>query len=411
MGYAREGYRPYIVVFWALLLIGCGRHADTPYPEWSSRPNPISPQSGSNNAWDGYALAALDAERDAVKYLHRVSFTPDRKRNALESLAKALNRVLTAYKNRCEFQFTPSQPFDAPKYQEGWRLIGRAFVWKIQEACEQEDYDQAIRYTTIATKFGFDLTGGGATDASLGLTIVNEARQAIAPYSNRFQNTQLAKLSDGLTYALKNKPPLDKVIDHEELNMMAAIQYVQDCYRSDRTDDLLNGLGAWSRQAVKALKELKAKDAKERPAYFEGMSRDAKTELNWIRRQVTLPVVSREKEPDLGSGSLYWRFSRAFFTTLRPLLEMDDATVARTRLTIILSKFHQASRLAKPVPADLHLLPNWISTDPYSGKMFVYRSEGPDFDVYSVGINCRDDGGDTDESYSSPDLRSELQLR
>ena len=47
------------------------------------------------------------------------------------------------------------------------------------------------------------------------------------------------------------------------------------------------------------------------------------------------------------------------------------------------------------------------SRDPYSGKPFVYAVSKDRFLLYSVGSNGIDDGGNTDETFSAPDLTLE----
>jgi hypothetical protein len=48
-----------------------------------------------------------------------------------------------------------------------------------------------------------------------------------------------------------------------------------------------------------------------------------------------------------------------------------------------------------------------VRTDPYSGRGFVYRVDGADYRLYSVGADIKDDGGETDETYTAPDLMLE----
>ncbi|HZH97573.1 MAG TPA: hypothetical protein VEX38_01265, partial [Fimbriimonadaceae bacterium] len=98
------------------------------------------------------------------------------------------------------------------------------------------------------------------------------------------------------------------------------------------------------------------------------------------------------------------RFSKHFFMTLRPLLVLNDATVARTRLLILEAAILKDVRLERRAPKDLSAFGPEIKTDPYSGQPFVYRADGADYRLHSVGENAIDDAGDTDESFSSPDL-------
>jgi hypothetical protein len=411
MGKAMEGRRSYSLAILVLCLAGCGRFSSPPYPDWSTRTSEYVPQTGTSNAFDKYALAALSAESSGTKYLDRVYFTPDRKRNALQAINNAIAMVAQGTKLRCNFEFTPTAPSEAPRYQKGWRLIGRGLVWRIDEAIERSDYNKAIYYAVTATKFGFDLTGGGATDAALGLTIVDEARQAIAPALGRLNHSQLKKIGNGMAASLKNKPDIEVAIGNEERNMMAAVQFIQDCYRLQKTRDLNDLLGTWARPAVKYLVQLQQKDTTERPKYFQGLANDAKIEIDWCSRQAKVAASQRETEPKFAEERPWKRFSRSFFYTLRPLIAMNDVTVARTRLFILEAYLQVSVRLGRAAPRSLSAYSTALTTDPFSGKQFIYRADGLDFDIYSVGKDFQDDGGETDESNTAPDLRAETQLR
>lgn len=410
MDKAREGRRPWLLAFWAVLLAGCGSQEPPAFPVWSvQQASPVA-RPDAQNGFSHYVRAALAAESVNPKYLTKTFFTPDPRKEALKAINRAIADVVAGAKKPCQFQFVPTPPFTPPPYQRGWRLLGRGLAWRIEDACEAGDYDKAIFYLTVATKFGFDLCGGGATDASLGLSIADDARKAFAPYFGKLQNAQLAKLADGLTYALKNKPPLEVAIANEERNMMAAVQFVQDCYRLHQTSVLLDKLGPWARPAVKYLEDMRRDDREKRPAYFKGLAEDAKQEIAYCLKQASLFAAFRT-EPEKREQGPWWRFSQAFFLTLRPLLAMNDVTVARTRLLIIQATLQQRPRLGKPAPPSLDGFKRLISTDPFTGKPFIYRADGPDFDVYSVGANFIDDGGETDDACLAPDLRTEIRLR
>jgi hypothetical protein len=60
-------------------------------------------------------------------------------------------------------------------------------------------------------------------------------------------------------------------------------------------------------------------------------------------------------------------------------------------------------------PKDLSQFADNLKTDPYSGKPFIYGSDGADYHVYSVGADFRDDGCETDETFTQPDLKLEKE--
>ena len=151
-------------------------------------------------------------------------------------------------------------------------LAFAALVWQVQNAVSLDDYAKAVKAVVVATKFGFDLCGGSAGDASLGLSIADDARRAIAPALSRMQTTQLAALAEGLQNALHGKPALSVTIENEGRNMMAAVQYVQDAYRTGDYGELDKNLGSDIHNATDYLKEMKRNDGAERVAYFRGFA-------------------------------------------------------------------------------------------------------------------------------------------
>jgi len=405
-----EGFRTILSAGLCLSLIACGHGPPPEYPVWSAHRLPEPPVSGSSNAFDSYAMAALDVEARAGKYLDHVSFTPKQREVAAALSAKGLALIEQGVHKRCDFRFEPSQPFEAPPYLRGWRLLGDEIVWQVRNAVALEDYPKAIKAAIMGAKFGFDLCGGGAVDVSLGLSIADETRRAIAPAIARMQTAQLGALAEGLENALHEKPPLAAAIRNEGLNMMAAVQYVQDAYRTGDYSELEKNLGFDTHSEIDYLKDM-PRGGSERVAYFRGFAADADDEVAWLMSQVSHCAADRKpaksKSPDKRP---WWRFARHFFFTVRPLIACDDMTVDRTSLLIIEASIQRIVRLGKPAPTSLGEFPTWLTTDRFTGKAFIYRVDGQDFDVYSVGQDLRDDDGETDDTFTIPDLRSESCL-
>jgi hypothetical protein len=369
-----------------------------------------APTVDSSNAFTDYVRAADEAEKTGGRYLDMVSFYPGQKQKAMDSTSAALAMVVSGTSKKCEFQFSAISPFKAPPHERGWRLIGRDLVWKIQAAIQAGDFAQAVAAANVATKFGFDISGGGATDASLGLAIVNEARQAIAPALDRMDATQLGSLAAGVTRALADRPSVKQTIEHEHENMLMGVQAVQDAYRSERFDDLGKELGPDARGAIEFLQALRGKDATKRPQYFQAFADDADEEVNYMNAVAEMPVAKRTTvaEAKPGKGDRPWKkFSKEFFSSLRPLLQMQDESLARTRLLILEASILQQVKSSGSAPKDLSQFPADLRTDPYSGQSFIYGADGADYHVYSVGADFRDDGGESDETFTIPDLRLE----
>jgi hypothetical protein len=394
-----------------IIIVCSGCHSGPPpeFPDWATRFAQPSAKPESGTAFAEYCRAAEEAEREGGKYLDMVSFFPGQRKSAMEKTARALGLLESASGRKCDFDFQATGPFKAPPYQRGWRLLGRDLVWKIQQAIQEQKYGEAVAAANVATKFGFDISGGGATDASLGFAIVNEARQAIAPALNHMDAGQLSSLAAGVSRALENKPDLKTTIDHERANMLLGVQAIQDAYRSNNFDNVTRTLGPDMRSAIDFLNDLHRKDTTKRPQYFASFASEAESEVQWMETVADEPVAERTAHPEPRlKGDRPWRkFAKNFFTSVGPLLKMNDDTLARTRLLILNASILEQVKSRGAAPKDLSEFPAELKTDPFTGKPFIYGADGADYHVYSVGANLRDDGGETDETYTQPDLKIE----
>jgi hypothetical protein len=123
-----------------------------------------------------------------------------------------------------------------------------------------------------------------------------------------------------------------------------------------------------------------------------------------------MPAALRGDPPKPTAKERPWKhFGRHFFLAADPLLALNDQTLARTRLLILNAELIKAFKLKAAYPTSLAAFDPAIKTDPYTGADFRYRSDGTDCSVYSVGANLRDDGGETDESFTTPDLKLEMK--
>lgn len=387
---------------------GCGRNAPPVYPTWATPPPAYVPQSNSGNAFDEYALAALEIESAAPKNLTRVSFYPEQRKGAMEACAPALARVDRASRLPCTFKFVAHPPFHPAEYRQGWRLMGRVLRWRIEDACREKDFEKAIDAALLATRFGFDLTGGGATDASLGLAIADDARAALAPYLPELGAGQLARLAKGLQDALTRKPPISEAVSHEGENMKLAVQALQDAFQKNDFKEMSDKLGPDVKDAVEYMERLRGRDEK-RIAYFQAFAAEGDATQARMMRNAALPMARREKEPepDPKVERPWRRFAHHFFTTCAPLLEMNDRTLARTRMFAISAEVYRVSKVNYAFPKDLRFLAPDLTIDPYTGVALIYRADPSQFSVYSVGEDLRDDNGDSDPTFLRPDLRLE----
>jgi len=117
------------------------------------------------------------------------------------------------------------------------------------------------------------------------------------------------------------------------------------------------------------------------------------------RQALSAPAPARQRP--------WKRFAMAFFGIGKPILAMNDATCARTQLLILECVLMSRAKSDGRTPDDLRGFTRSLTIDPYSGQPFVYRTDGKSYRLYSVGSDLVDDNGDTDESFSKPDLTLE----
>ncbi|MBX3118144.1 MAG: hypothetical protein KF784_03700 [Fimbriimonadaceae bacterium] len=410
MTLAREGFGTWVL--WGCLialLSGCSQPKPPPFPTYFEPEPAYIPVSGSGNAFDVYALAALKAESVGGDYLTRVSFTPGMKASIIEKLAEPMNSIAKTSVPNFEFEFRAIKPLQPPSYQRGWLLIGRAMAWRVETAVRNEEFAEAVNWTLAATRFGFDLTGGGATDASLGLGIVDQARVAILPGLALMPPAELERLSTGLSDALARRPKAEQVVAHEYKNMLAAVQFVQDAFRAKEYDKLRDRFGLDVRDAVEYLQRLSGKSAGERARYFDDFKALADTMRDRYAEMANLSARQRANLPefDLTKQGASWRFAKQFFTAPDSFFRMRDASIARTRLLAIESRLRALLKTKQPLPPNLDVFGSDVKIDPYTGVPFAYRTEGEEYRLYSVGPNFIDDLGETNLSFNEPDLTLE----
>lgn len=406
-GYAMDRRLRWIICGLAATLAGCGSRPELAFPDWLHN---AGTKPANEGRFLGYSSAAQQVESAAQKYLSTVYFTPDKRDACLKLIGPAL-KTLSQSATRAElgWGFKPYSPFEAPEHVAAWRLLGRGLVWKIEAAVHVSDHDAAVRCTVLATRFGLDLLGGGAMEGSLGLAICDEARRALSPALTQLSPEHLAKLSQGLADGLAKHPKLANTIEHERLNLLAGVQLIQDTYQREAWGELIRGFGPDVRAATDRLKEMKANEPTMAIAYFKGLADETDQEARYYSKLAELPRAQRGEvaKPDHDPGRTWRRFARHCTGSLRPLLDQFDDTLARTRLMVVEAELQRLTRLGQPYPRDLSAFSGDLAKDPYSGRTFPYRADGTDYRVYSVGPDLSDDGGQTDESFSSPDIRLE----
>ena len=391
-----------VVVF---VMLGCHSGDSEPEKVWANEPVAYNPSPNSQNAFDAYALAALDAQTLAQSSIDRVFFFPDQKTEVSKKIERCVREVSRATEMPCQFKFVAHKPFKAPQYQSGWRLIGRVYQWNAETACTGSDFDTAIKNVVTGSKFGFDLTGGGATDASLGLAIVNNLRRVITSYLGKMTPAQLDRLAKGMKDALSRKPSLNDTLKNEHENMLQTLQYVANIMKTEDLKGLQQNMGPDVNEAVRYIDQIRS-NPKKRQAFMTELSNECEEEFSAIQHDIGQPANLRSK-PKTDFTGQWKKLPKHILGTSRPLLELSDMTLARTRLLILYAEIYRVGKQNKPYPTSLTSFTRELTIDPFSATPFLYHADQAEFSIYSVGLNGRDDGGDSDETFTAPDLRLE----
>ena len=412
---------PLALCLGSLLLVGCHGEEKVAYKTYSAEQAPYRSSDGSSNAYDVYiqASSALDAafaaqpkkseSTDADVLLTRTSFTNPQKLACKKASEPALKILQRAMGKACDFRYAPPKFGEALPYRSEWRMLGRALRWRIDDACEQGQFDRAIQDTILATKLGFDLTGGGPTDAMLGCVIAADARKSLVRYSPKLSVEQLRKLSQGIKKIYVGRPLIAGCIKNAELDMMVCVQAVQDAFQKEDYSAIEKALGQDAKDPVQYLKDLRSKKATERIAYFDGLAADGKGEVQRLLKLSELSFADRKPmwEEKKKSNDPWKRFSKHFFGVGKPLLTMYDEFRARTQLFILDTEIIRTVKTQGSAPLDLHGFTKELTVDPFTNHVFGYHADGTDYRVYSVGEDLTDNGGDTNDTFSKPDIQVE----
>lgn len=375
----------------ALLALGCGREPeptpriDVPIPE-------TEPTATGPNAFGAYSNLARRAIEDTSLSLD-VRDTPGNRKKAIAEMSALLEELSSATHLPCDFRFEPTGPFGERPLQLGWLYLARALVWRIEQAIEDSDWQQAAEWTVVAHVFGADLAGGSVSDASLGYGLMDGARRAIARSIPLLPDSALTTLENGISRALARMPDADSTITNESVLMLTAVRELQDDPRTFAQE--LYG------PPKDAVKEYQAMEGPDQAALIQALVDEANEVVEQAKARATVPAARRgsfEMESDGPARVL----AEQFFGSVEPWLGVRDTLLARTRLLLLTVRLTRALR-AGELPKDLAGFGEH-ATDPFTGLPFGYLALARDFLVYSYGIDGKDDRGDTDSARNAPDL-------
>ncbi|HWP30878.1 MAG TPA: hypothetical protein VNK96_04000 [Fimbriimonadales bacterium] len=370
------------------LFAGCSKPPAPPFPNRLEGYVPDSPSPG----FALYQQAAKDVEQLPLKLLKRTKWTLGQKQSAIVKCAAALQKIARAQRSGVSFVFTPYSPFDPPKERRGWSFLGKVMKWQIEEALVSENYSHAVAVFLRCARFGVDISGGDAIDANLGLTLVNDASIPIWKAFPKMSSRDLRSLYEGYVHILQSAPTLESVLRHERATMLQVVQSIQDAYLAGDLEKFTK-VGNQLKPAVDYLERLKSRPYEEQIRYFDGFAQEAEEEIrnvsraNYDFRQVLNREPKNKERP-------WKRFAAHYFRSAQYLLPLWKETHAKMRLMALDAALMARVKAGKTLPNDLSNFPEWLRTDPFSGKDFLYVPRGSDYVLYSVGVDSKDDGGD-----------------
>lgn len=384
------------------LIAGC---AKSPPPVFADRRPPPASQPAPESPFGMYVRASQLAESEGSRYIDRTTFTPGKKDEAIRLLQPALKLIKNAEGKEFDFAFQPTAPFEPRPHRKGWRLIGSAFVWQIENAVRDERFDEAAGLFLNALRFGLNLSGGSALDASLGYSIIDDARLALLPAVPQMDSKALEKLGRAIESALAASPRISQTLENEHSQMMAAVQSIQDAYLKGDFSHFRQELRADILPAIRHLEERKNR-AHEVAEYFESLSKEADILTQHYMALGSMNARQRlaAESPKLSESRPWRRWARFFFRAPESLFTIRDRSLARTRLLALHALLRSRLKKSEPLPGNLSSISKSLAIDPFSGQAFVYRVAGAQYRLYSVGQDGKDNGGETEESFSTPDL-------
>ena len=393
-----------------LLAAGCRPKPEVPYATYLKDAPAYMPAPGSKNAYDDYVSLGLEAAK-TLEEPQTSTFSPGVREVMRNRSLPLLKKLEAASQKPCTFEFRASRPLNTPGPGTGWAKLARALAWTVDGAVAAENWPEAVRWTRVGMTVGFDLNGGGVVDGASGLAMADGVRNAVARGLPKMPADQLEKLSKAVREALLRFPAADVTLVNEHQNELAAIQTLQDAYRSRKA----KGLDAISATVYKDAKDsiayLQAMSEDERPKYFVGLANEV--DEGFVLLRASLKMLPKEKqeraqarEADLGKVNYrpWKKLMPHFFEASKPYLDQRTLSLTRSRILVLSALAQGGVKTSGAAPDVLKLIAGDVTIDPYSGRALGYAKAGPDFNVYSVGADGRDDGGDTEDGLH-PDIR------
>lgn len=358
--------------------------------------------SSASSAFDAYTRLAKRAEKSSIVGLDARDTRGNRSKE-IRAMRPILDDLSIAVRGPCQFGYATIAPFEQAPYRGGWLRIGRALKWQIEDLVDKDRLLEACRWAIVATKFGFDLCGGTMSDATLGFEIANDARAAVAGSLGALSSQELLEIGGSIRAALDRLPEARTTIEHEGLQMLAAVKLIQDAHREAKLEALSKQFYGKSRKAIEALETF---DDQQRSEFFKSLLEEQKNVVTQLLEVAYEPGATRREITSSLSGEEK-AIAENFFYTGMAWMRARDHCIARTRLFALTSFVAAAAKSTGTAPESVASYGVSLDSDPFTGRNIGYISLGRDFILYSFGEDGKDDRGDTDSDRRSPDLRLE----
>ncbi len=383
-----------------LLIPGCRPTPEPPYEKFADLDQPeYTPIADSGNAWDSFVIAARDAAKVSQEFSLEPAMKPAVRAKFMAKIGPALDRVIrgSAKPNNTEFQ--PSDPFLPRPTHSGFNAIGHGLAFRIQAAGESGSVASAVEPTLAAHRLARALAQGDCQDALLGFWIAAQARSACAPLLPRMDAGSLERLGNGLLDCYDSDPEI--TLKNERESMLAGVQFVQDLYKGRDFEVLEQAMYKQAQAGVEHLEALKSAD---RVEYFRGFAAEADFWLQSARHRIAQPAAERE-DFVFPTGERPWKqFTPHLFGSVETYIPARDRHTARSRLFALSCLAYAAGKSTGRAPIKFKSVDPEHLIDPYTHQPLMYRVAGREFRIYSVGLDGRDDAGESDAEGLAPDL-------
>ncbi len=400
------------LITWGLVAVlavpqgACRRQAvvtPTPPPPWAA----YTPRHDGTNAFDTYLLAGQDALVRAPNSAKVTTWTTTTKDALERALSPTLDKLRTGHGQAFRSEARPRPLGTDDEVQNGWRLLSIALSARIERLLAEDNFADATTWALIATRFGSRLAQTGLDGATLGIGLMDTVRRQLAPELAQFAEVDLQRIESELTLTHEQAPNLDGAF---ELEASQQQQFIADLSQRQggQAPMLAEQLGSRGAQAVETFTQA---GESERATWITAMTAEAgriRDEAN-AQRSPDAPALPRTEWWQKDRERPWSPLTQHLLLGPRVLPGLEKRYQSKLRLFVLAVALQRQVLKSGTAPSKLPDLNPELLTDPYSGRPFIYRAVGREYQVYSVGVNKKDDGGETDRNGEVPDVALETR--